>query len=163
MITELAAVRKHTEPSPGLSTCEHRTVAKDGRIICARVVRGEAEVSPNTCRTCPFKAIDCAHLRFSLEQTEPRRLVVRYNGKTEVWDDDPPEVRFERAACAARVMPIHHPKQCAGCTQRQALQPAETPASRRRRAAAGNEPGRVASGKVVPFPPREVAAAAATG
>jgi len=154
MIRDLATARKQIEAVLDLGTCEHRTVAKDGRIVCSKIVQGAAEVSPNTCRTCPFKAINCAHLRFSLEQTEPRRLVVRHNGKTEVWDDEPPEVRFERAACAARVLPIDHPKQCAGCALRQPAQPVETPAPRRRRVAA-------AGAKVVPFPQRE--AVAATG
>ena len=155
MIRDIATARKQTEPVPELVTCEYRTVAKDGRIICSKIIEGEPEVSPNTCRTCPFKAVNCAHLRFSLEQTEPRRLVVRYNGKTEVWDDELPEVRFERAACAAKVLPIDHPKQCANCALHQPSRPSVEPAPRpaRRRVAA--------AGKVVPFPQRE--AVAATG
>jgi hypothetical protein len=153
MIRDIATARKQIEPTPDLGTCEHRTVAKDGRIVCSKIVQGEAEISPNVCRACPFKAVNCAHLRFSLEQTEPHRLVVRYNGKTEIWDDEPPELRFEHAACAAKVLPIDHPRQCANCALYQPVaQPVPRPA-RRRVAAAG--------AKVVPFPQRE--AVAATG
>ena len=140
------------EPSHSASSCEHRKVSKDGRIICAQIVEGDNEVSPNVCRDCPFKAVDCGHLRFSLRQTEPSRLIVRYNGRTEIWDDDPPELRFERAACTAKVMPIHEPRSCAGCALRQPLQaPVERPERRRRVAGAG---------KAVPFPSREALVAA---
>ena len=140
------------EPSHSASSCEHRKVSKDGRIICAQIVEGDNEVSPNVCRDCPFKAVDCGHLRFSLRQTEPSRLIVRYNGRTEIWDDDPPELRFERAACTAKVMPIYEPRSCAGCALRQPLQaPVERPERRRRVAGAG---------KAVPFPSREALVAA---
>jgi hypothetical protein len=145
----LARSQKHAR---GLSPCEHRTVSKGGRIVCAKIVDGDNEVSPNLCRTCPCKAVNCAHLRFSLRQTSPSPLIVRYNGRTEVWDDDPPELLFEHAACAARVVPIHGPRACAGCALRQALHaPAQEPARRRL----------AQPGKVVPFPQRE--AVAATG
>jgi hypothetical protein len=137
---------------PALSPCEHRRASKDGRVICAKIVEGENEVSPNVCRTCPVKAVNCAHLRFSLCQTVPSPLIVRHNGRTEVWDDDSPELRFERAACAARVVPIHDPHACAGCSLRQPLQaPVEAPLRQRRVAAAG---------RVVAFPSREAVAAA---
>jgi hypothetical protein len=77
---------------------------------------------------------------------------VRYNGRTEIWDDDPPELRFERAACTAKVMPIYEPRSCAGCALRQPLQaPVERPERRRRVAGAG---------KAVPFPSREALVAA---
>ena len=147
------------QPSPAIETHsdsarEHRMVAKDGRIMCSRIVEGESEVSPNVCRDCPFKAVNCRHLRFSLRQASPVPLIVRYNGRTEVWDDEPPEVRFEQAACAAKVRPIGHPRQCAGCTLRQPLQPvAEKPIKRGRRPAPHG-------GSVVPFPRREPALAA---
>jgi hypothetical protein len=140
------------DPSQNLSPCEHRKVSKDGRIVCAQIAQGDNEVSPNVCRDCPFKAVDCGHLRFSLRQTEPHRLVVRYNGRTEVWDDDPPELHFERAACTAKVMPIYDPRSCAGCALRQPLQaPVERPERRRKVAGAGRS---------VPFPSREALAAA---
>ncbi len=157
MIRELSAYRQRQEPTPGLSPCEHRTVSKDGRIVCGKIVEGDNQVSPNVCRACPFKAVNCAHLRFSLRQTSPSPLVVRYNGRTEIWDDDPPELNFERAACAVKVVPIEHPRSCVGCPLRQALQapgeeaPAARTSRRRRRAAT--------PGKVVPFPQREVVAA----
>ncbi len=139
-----------TEIANRRSSCEHRAVAKDGRIICSKIIEGDNEVSPNTCRACPLKAVNCGHLRFSLRQTSSTPLIVRHNGRTEIWDDDPPELRFERAACMARVIPIIEPRSCAGCTLRKALEPAcEQP--RRRRPLAG-------VGKVVPFPGREALA-----
>ena len=140
------------EPSQGLSSCEHRKVSKDGRIVCAQIVEGDNEVSPNVCRDCPFKEVNCSHLRFTLRQTLPSRLVVRYNGRTEVWDDDPPELHFERAACTAKVTPVYEPRSCEGCTLRQ---PQQTPVERpkRKRQVAG-------AGKVVSFPSREALVAA---
>lgn len=135
------------------SSCEYRAVSKDGRIVCSKIVEGDNEVSPNVCRSCPFKLINCAHLCFSLCQTSSSPLVVRYNGRTEIWDDNPPELEFERAACTARVVPIYEPRSCSGCTMQQPLQsPAKEP--KRRKQAAG-------LGKVVPFPSHE--ALAATG
>jgi hypothetical protein len=134
-----------------LSSCEHRTVAKDGRIVCARIVEGESEVSPNVCRFCPFKAVNCAHLRFSLRHCLPTPLLVRYNGRTEIWNDGPAELRFERAACTARVTPIQEPRSCTGCTLRQPAQVLlEQPEQKRRVAGLG---------KVVPFPSHEPLAA----
>jgi hypothetical protein len=157
MIVELASPLRENNVAPSLGSCEHRTVAKDGSIICRKIIEGDNEVTPNVCRACPFRAINCAHLCFSLVQTTPTPLVVRYNGRTEIWNDEPPQLRFERAACAKRVMPIEHARSCAGCALRQPLKsPAEAPAERRRRQV-------VDSGKVVPFPAREpVAATAAT-
>jgi hypothetical protein len=138
-------------PTHNLSSCEHRAVSKDGRIVCQRIVEGDNEVSPNECRDCPFKAVNCAHLMFSLLQISPSPLIVRYNGRTEIWDDEPPELRFERAACTAKVMPIHGPRACAECALHKPLQaPVERPARRRKVAGAG---------KVVPFPGREPLAA----
>ncbi len=133
-----------------MSSCEHRTVSRDGRIVCARIVEGDNEVSPNVCRSCPFKAVNCAHLRFSLRLTSPSPLIVRYNGRTEIWDNGSAELGFERAACMARVTPIHEPRSCAGCALRTPVQsPVEQPRPRR-------EVGGL--GKVVPFPSREALA-----
>ncbi|MCL7454120.1 MAG: hypothetical protein M8467_13840 [Anaerolineae bacterium] len=126
-------------------------MAKDGQIICSKVVEGDPEVSPNLCRDCPAQAVDCSHLRFSLRLSSPSPLIVRFNGRTEVWDDDPPHLSFEHAACAARVSPIHDPRACAGCSLRQPLQPASDLALESQ-----GPPGRV-----VPFPAREPALAAA--
>jgi hypothetical protein len=135
-----------------LSSCEHRKVSKDGRIVCAQIVEGDNEVSPNVCRECPFKAVNCSHLRFTLRQTLGSRLVVRYNGRTEIWNDDPPELHFERAACTAKVTPVYEPLSCEGCTLRQPLHaPVERP--KRKRQVAG-------AGKVVSFPSREALVAA---
>lgn len=141
------------EPA-GTSSCQHRTVAKDGRIVCARVVEGDNEVSPNVCRDCPFKAVNCSHLRFSLRQTSPSPLIVRYNGRTEIWDDGPSELCFERAACTEKVVPVYEPRSCAGCTLHKPIQkrsdiPRRSP-----------EPVPQSSGRVVAFPSREPVAVA---
>ena len=154
MYRKLRSIPKETEPVGGLSLCEHRTVSKDGRIICAKIVEGENGISPNLCRRCPFKAVNCTHLRFSLRQTTPSPLVVRHNGRTEIWDDDPPEVRFEQAACTAKVVPIDDARACAHCSLRQPITvTGQAPVRELRpRAAAG--------AKVVPFPSREALVAA---
>ena len=136
-----AAVRP---PAPA---CERRAVSRDGRIVCIKIVEGPAEVSPHLCRQCPFRAVNCQHLRFSLRLTSPSPLLVRHNGRTELWDDGPAELRFDRAACAARVMPIHSPQACAECALRQAACPEAVLAAE------------VGSGRVVAFP----ALATATG
>ena len=141
-------VGQAASPAPA-APCEHRTVSRDGRIVCKKIVEGQAEVSPNVCRQCPFRAVNCQHLRFSLRLTSPSPLVVRYNGHTELWDDGPAELRFDRAACAARVMPIHSPQACAECALRQ-------PAFEACPAAA--EAG---TGRVVAFPGSREAVAAA--
>ncbi len=130
----------------GNGLCEYRSVAPDGRIVCAKITSGDNEVSPNLCRDCPAKTIACQHLRFSLEKSSPSAIVVRYaGGKTEVWNDDPPSISFLRAACAANVAPITSPKECAACSQRLTTLPQpqlrEKVAQRRPR-----------EGKVVPFP-----------
>jgi hypothetical protein len=96
MIQKFPAFLERQAPMLGASPCEHRTVSKDGRIICKKIMVGDNGVSPNECRACPFRAVNCQHLRFSLQQTSPRPLVVRYNGREEVWDDDPAELRFEQ-------------------------------------------------------------------
>jgi hypothetical protein len=157
MIHSLSTVREWSEPAthPGLVPCEHRSVARDGRIICAKIAEGDNNVSPSLCRSCPFQAVNCAHLRFSLQHTAPRPLLVRFNGRTELWDDEPPSLRFQQAACAVQVLPIDNPGICATCPQRQALRSSTppAPARRQRRAAAAGAAAR--AGKVVPFPGRE--------
>jgi hypothetical protein len=153
MIREFSWVPRPLRQAQSLSLCEHRAVSKDGRIVCRKIVVGDDEVTPNLCRTCPLKAVNCAHLCFSLRQTSPSPLVVRFNGRTEVWDDGPPEICFEQAACALKVMPIVHPKQCVGCGLRQPVEAGVEAAQRVERRA-------VKGGLVVPFPSREVVAAA---
>jgi hypothetical protein len=136
----------------GNGLCEHRSVAADGRIFCAKITLGDNEVSPNLCRDCPAKTIACQHLRFSLQKSSPSAIVVRYaGGRTEVWNDEAPSISFLRAACVAKVAPITSPRECAACSLRLTTLPqpqAEEKAARRK----------PREGKVVPFP-QPVAAA----
>ena len=128
MIRNLSLVQG-PETCMGSSRCEHRTVSKDGRIVCRKIVQGENAVSPDLCRTCPFRAVNCSHLRFSLVHTSPSPLLVRFNGRTELWNDEPPEVRFRQAACSVQILPIEHPDFCSGCSLRQPIHtPAKQPA-----------------------------------
>ncbi|TEU16451.1 MAG: hypothetical protein E3J21_10690 [Anaerolineales bacterium] len=130
----------------GNGLCEHRSVAADGRIVCAKVTLGDNEVSPNLCRNCPAKTIACHHLCFSLQKSSPSAIVVRYaGGRTEVWNDEPPSVSFLRAACAAKVAPIASAKECAACS----LRLTTVPQPQVREKAARRKPR---EGKVVPFP-----------
>jgi hypothetical protein len=133
-----------------VNSCPHRAVSKDGRIVCAKIGQGDNAVSPGLCSGCPFQSVNCRHLRFSLQLTSPSPLVVRFNGKTEVWDDDPPRLCFLRAACSELVTPIQHPRACTSCPLRtSALAPAEPV-----------QPHTAPlPGKVVPFPAREPVAA----
>ena len=126
--------------------CEHRSVAADGRIVCAKIAVGDNEVSPNLCRECPAKAVACHSLRFALQKSSPSAIVVRYaGGRTEVWNDEAPSISFLRAACEARVAPITSPKECAACS----LRPATLPQPQAREKVALRKPR---EGKVVPFP-----------
>jgi hypothetical protein len=130
----------------GNGLCEHRSVAADGRIICAKITLGDNEVSPNLCRNCPAKTIACRHLCFSLQKSSPSAIVVRYaGGRTEVWNDEPPSVSFLHAACAAKVAPISSPKECAACS----LRLTTLPQPQAREKVAQRKPR---GGKVVPFP-----------
>ncbi len=134
----------------GNGLCEYRSVAADGRITCAKIALGDNEVSPNLCRSCPAKTIACHHLRFSLQKSSPSAIVVRYaNGRTEVWNDEPPSISFLRAACAVKVAPITSPKECVACS----LRLTTLPQPQAKEKAARRKP----KGKVVPFP-RPVAA-----
>jgi len=126
--------------------CAHRSVDRDGRIVCQKIAEGDNEVSPNLCRDCPAKQVGCDKLRFSLQKLSPSPIVVRYgNGHCEVWNDEPATISFLRAACAARVAPVSDPRQCAACALRTAREPVleEIPVPR---VATG--------GKVIPFPQR---------
>jgi hypothetical protein len=105
-----------------LKPCPYRQVDNDGHILCDKIKSGDREVAPNICRACPVSAINCARLRATLNHQARPPITVRYgNGKTEVWDDPAPTISLERAACAAKVMPIHSARDCAGCALRQAL------------------------------------------
>ncbi len=96
--------------------CEHRQVSDDGRIICSKIVQGDNQISPGLCRSCPARACDCEHLRFSLKKQCLSPIIVRWgNGLTEIWDDQPPAVSFLHSACSLRSIPISSPADCIGC------------------------------------------------
>ena len=83
--------------------CQYRSVGRDGRITCKKIVEGDNEVSPNICRDCPARQVSCDKLRFSLQKSSPSPIVVRYgNGHSEVWNNEPARITFLRAACALR-------------------------------------------------------------
>jgi len=151
MIHHFPSIQRAQEASASLCGCEHRTVSKDGRIVCAKITQGDNAVSPDLCRSCPAHSINCSHLRFSLNHSPHLPLIVRCNGHTEIWSDDAPELLFHHAACAARVTPILHPKACANC-------PLHLPAQA---IADSPLPARLPNpnAKVVPFPAREPALA----
>ncbi len=110
-----------------LKPCPYRQVDDEGHILCDKIKAGDREVSPNICRACPVAAINCAHLRATLDHQARPPLTVRYgNGKTEIWDDVAPSIALQRAACAVKVTPIHSPRDCAGCPIRQPLVTAES-------------------------------------
>ncbi|MBI4787046.1 MAG: hypothetical protein HY782_08375, partial [Chloroflexi bacterium] len=105
-----------------LKPCPYRQVDDEGHILCNKIKTGDREVSPNVCRACPVAAISCAHLRATLDHQARPPITVRYgNGKTEIWEDEAPSIALARAACAAKVIPILAPRDCAGCPIRQAL------------------------------------------
>ncbi len=110
-----------------LRPCPFRRVDDEGHILCDKIKSGDREVSPAICRACPISAINCAHLRATLNQQSRPPLTVRYgNGKTEIWDDPAPPIALERAACSAKVIPILSPRDCAGCAIRQLLVTADS-------------------------------------
>ncbi len=106
----------------GLKPCPFRQVDGDGNILCDKIKTGDRAVSPNICRACPIAAIQCSHLRATLSRQTHVPVVVHYgNGKTEIWEDSTPPITMERAACAEKVIPIHSPRDCAGCPLRMPL------------------------------------------
>ena len=140
-----------------LCSCPQRGVADDGRVVCAKISRGDNEVSPAFCAACPAAQINCQHLRFTLEKSLASSIIVHYgNGKSEVWDARPPAVHFNRAACLARVMPIVSNKECAaGCALHQPRYIAEDEMYRGQAAVSKAEDMPVSvpmPGKVIPFP-----------
>ncbi len=155
MIHVFPAVRDPQESMGTQLSCEHRAVSKDGRIVCSKIAQGDNTVSPEVCRACPARSVNCSHLRFSLSHSAHVPLVVRFNGRTEIWSDDAPELRFCNAACAERVVPIMTPRACTNC-------PLRSPCQAGAGAALPARPPR-ASGKVVAFPAREPEPALATG
>lgn len=99
-----------------LKPCQFRQVDNHGRILCNVIKGGDREVSVNLCRACPVSQINCQNLRAGLEKKVSTPITVRFaTGRVEVWDDLPASVEFKQAACAAKTMPIHSPRDCAGC------------------------------------------------
>jgi len=160
MICKLPLTARPLGAPSAAGSCEHRSVAPDGRIVCRKIAWGENKVSPSLCRACPGQAVNCVHLRFSLRHSPPSSLLVRFSGRTEVWTDDHPALEFQQAACALQVMPLHSSRSCASCSMRQPLCAAEAPAQAAeaepmalpRPANRGETCPAAASGKVVPFP-----------
>jgi pyruvate/2-oxoglutarate dehydrogenase complex dihydrolipoamide acyltransferase (E2) component len=103
----------------GLKPCQFRQVDTSGRILCNLIKGGDREVSVNLCRACPVQAINCQHLRAGLQKQVSTPITVRFaTGRVEVWNDAPPTIEFKQAACAAKTMPIHSPRDCVGCPLR---------------------------------------------
>lgn len=99
-----------------LKPCHFRQVDPHGRILCNVIKGGDREVSVQLCRACPVSQINCQNLRAGLEKKVSTPITVRFaTGRVEVWDDAPPTVEFKQAACSAKTMPIHSPRDCAGC------------------------------------------------
>lgn len=99
-----------------LKPCHFRQVDTHGRILCNVIKGGDREVSVQLCRACPVSQINCQNLRAGLEKKTSTPITVRFaTGRMEVWDDTPPSIEFKQAACSAKTMPIHSPRDCAGC------------------------------------------------
>ena len=126
-----------------LRPCPYRLVDGEGHILCHQIKNGDREVSPAICRACPIAQIDCRHLKATLDQQTRMPITVRWgNGKTQVWDDPMPPLAMQRAACAAKTIPILSPRDCAGCVLRQSLAVADAlpviqPSLQRKPAAVG--------------------------
>lgn len=152
MILELPLVR---QPAPSRATgpCPHRTVSDDGRVLCRKVIERDNAVTPELCGDCPFSAIDCAHLRFTLSLSSGSPLMVRFNGRTEVWEDEAPKVTLHRAACVAKVSQVDRRSACTGCSLRE---PILSPEKR-----VAHKPASPVPSNVIPFPLREAVAASA--
>ncbi len=176
---------RRAEAASGEYSCPYRSVSRDGRVACGKIAGGDDSISPTLCGQCPFRAVDCSHLRFSLRLRTPSPLIVRFNGRTELWDDEPPRLSFDRAACAIRALPIEKCQDCTSCSLRHGMEcgrvdsflTAAVPAEANNlpplalpslpsRSPAGSSfgsptSGAVRRGKVVPF--RQPAPLAATG
>ena len=105
-----------------LKPCPYRFVDDEGHLLCDEIKSGDREISAAVCQVCPIAAIDCVHLRATLDHQTRPPLTVRYgNGKTEVWDDLAPELSLQRGACSVKVTAVRTPHDCAGCAIRQGL------------------------------------------
>ena len=108
------------------SICAFRSVDGDGHIVCDKIRGLDRDVDSGICGTCPARACNCEHLRFSLLKSAPATLIVRYgNGHTEVWEGEPPSLSFLQAACAEKMVPISAPQWCASCELKAAVRPPE--------------------------------------
>lgn len=140
-----------------LKPCPYRHVGEEGHILCDKIKTGDREVSPNICRACPIAQINCTHLRATLDNQSRPPIIVRWgNGKTQVWDDFAQQsILMQRAACAEKVIPIHSPRDCAGCPLRQALVIADSMVAVERppAAVAPDERRRTNRVRVPPAPP----------
>jgi hypothetical protein len=135
--------------------CTYKAVADDGRLVCHKIGRGDKEVTPRLCAACPAAKCNCASLRFSLEKEGYGAVIIRYgNGKTAIWDDRPDGLRFARAACAVRGVPVCSASDCTACGQRTGFFAAAVATEARpmpQPCLAGSEPRGPSAGKVIPF------------
>lgn len=140
-----------------LKPCPYRQVDDEGHILCDKIKTGEREVTPNICQACPVSAINCLHLRGTLDHQSRPPITVRWgNGKSTVLEDAAPTIALGRAACAQKVIPIHSPRDCAGCPLRQPLPETLTPTratNERRPRASAPAPVPVPVACVEPPPP----------
>ena len=106
-----------------LKPCSYRHADDEGHILCDKIKSGDREVTPNICRACPVAHINCTHLRATLDHQARPPITVRWgNGKSQVWDDFAQDsILLSSAACAEKVIPIHSPRDCAGCALRKPL------------------------------------------
>ena len=116
-----------------LKPCPYRHADDEGHILCDKIKAGDRAVTPNICRACPVAHINCTHLRATLEHHARPPITVRWgNGKTQVWDDCAQDsITLSRAACAEKVIPIHSPRDCAGCALRKPVDGPQSTADRR--------------------------------
>jgi hypothetical protein len=118
---------------PDLKPCPFRHADDEGHILCDKIKSGDREVTPNICRACPVAHINCAHLRATLEHHARPPITVRWgNGKSQVWDDFAHDaISLSSAACAEKVIPIHSPRDCAGCALRKPVDSPQSTVDRR--------------------------------
>ncbi|MEW5719129.1 MAG: hypothetical protein AB1817_10910 [Chloroflexota bacterium] len=116
-----------------LKPCPYRHADDEGHILCDKIKSGDRAVTPNICRVCPVARINCAHLRARLDHQARPPLTVRWgNGKSQVWDDFAQEsISLASAACADKVIPIHAPRDCAGCALRKPVDSLQSPVASR--------------------------------
>ncbi len=115
-----------------LKLCPYRHADDEGHILCDKIKSGDRAVTPNICRACPVAQINCVHLRARLDHQARPPLTVRWgNGKSQVWDDFAQDsISLASAACAEKVIPIHSPRDCAGCALRKPVDSPQSPVDR---------------------------------